>query len=1237
MLRMTPLPARRYALLRWPNSNCFLRWFVLVTMPLPRVYFPPTYAMHFAVGCMLVSGSAAATMPEASAKRSFDLPSGEAAAVFKQFIAQSRVQLLYVADDATSVRTNAVKGEFTPREAIDRILAGTSLIAVQTDSGSIAVKTLAPQVRPGISPTPIPPPAKPAEPAANPRNQTNAPQTPMKSPKLLSILSLLAFGAAEASAQTAPVAPATSETVELSPFMVTSEKDAGYYGANSMSGTRMNTKLEDIGASISVVTKEQMIDLALLNMDDIFAYEAGTEGTATFTDFAFDRNQVAIDNTQFNPLSANRIRGIGAANVSFGNFETSGRTPIDALDVDAVEIGRGPNSTVFGIGNSSGTVNTVRSSANLSRNRSQVSARVDSFDGYRTSLDLNRVLTPGKLAVRGTAVAQREGFQLKPSGVLTERFSGMVRWQPFKTTTIAGSYLYYHSYGNRPNTTTPRESISAWREVGSPTWDPLTNSATLNGVTSVGVQNYFSRTGVYTGNSIFMIDPSGFMWWGMNSAQGRNLQGMNVDPTGYRVTQPLVIDYPALTSKAIYDWSRINLGAPNRTDDKNEIASILIDQSLFTTRRQSAFVQLGWFREKTDRLTRNVVGNLTQSILTVDVNKNLPDGRPNPGFLRPFIGLNHTLNLNALDRDTYRAQLAYKLDFSRDQNWKRWLGQHEVGAFYEYKDYRSWSRAYEEVVISDHAWLNKAVRSGAASSGLPMGTTVGRPYPFLYLGDNQGQNVEYAPADYKVGTYPITTTLNPGGQWVTESALIAPAWNSGSISWTELKTRGVTLQNRFLKNRIVTTFGLRHDARYSRPGSQPALNPDGYTVDEGSFLRWAPGDWTLGKGPTRTSGVVVKPTRWLSVYANKSQSFQPAPLATDIYLRPLPDPSGHGEDYGFMLNLFAGKLVVRANQYTTKQVKSRNSNVAIFASRLIGVDRPSGVGAEPPAGQSYQLGPIATGWVQRAAVAKGETLTSDEINARVAAIMQVPVSFLNPFRVGQSGTSDQIARGRELEINYNPTKFWTMKMNVTESETIQANIGRELAQYLSDRMKVWPTIMDPELGVPWFTHAYGSGVAVNTTAAVSVEQAIRAPLALQLASEGLSNPQIRKYRVNAMTNLRLAGLTDHRVLKRINVGGALRWEDKGAIGYWGKQRLPAVITEYDPYQPIYDKAHLYVDAFAGYRTRFGDKVNATFQLNVRNLTEGGRLQPIVADPDGSISAWRIVSRRQFIFTTTFDF
>jgi hypothetical protein len=173
-----------------------------------------------------------------------------------------------------------------------------------------------------------------------------------------------------------------------------------------------------------------------------------------------------------------------------------------------------------------------------------------------------------------------------------------------------------------------------------------------------------------------------------------------------------------------------------------------------------------------------------------------------------------------------------------------------------------------------------------------------------------------------------------------------------------------------LNDRVVTTFGLRHDARYSRVGTAPLLNRDGYTVNEASFLTWAPSDWTLGKGPTRTAGIVVKPLRWLSVYANKSDSFQPANVNTDVYLRKLTDPTGKGEDYGIMLNLFAGKVVVRANQYTTTQTKSRNGNVGIFASRLITIDRPSGLGSDLPAGFTFQLRSQATGWVRRLRKAK---------------------------------------------------------------------------------------------------------------------------------------------------------------------------------------------------------------------------------------------------------------------------
>src|SRR4051812_11600099 len=158
------------------------------------------------------------------------------------------------------------------------------------------------------------------------------------------------------------------EAVVLSPFTVTAN-NKGYYSANTMSGTRFNTKLDDLASSITVMTKGQMSDFAMLDMNDVFLYVAGTEGTGTYTDFSMDRNGSVGDNVQNNPTQANRVRGIAAANISLGNIETMGRVPIDPLNVESIEISRGPNANVFGLGNPSGTVNQVPVSANLNRNR----------------------------------------------------------------------------------------------------------------------------------------------------------------------------------------------------------------------------------------------------------------------------------------------------------------------------------------------------------------------------------------------------------------------------------------------------------------------------------------------------------------------------------------------------------------------------------------------------------------------------------------------------------------------------------------------------------------------------------------------------------------------------------------------------------------------------------------------------------------------------------------------------
>src|SRR4051812_24762662 len=64
-------------------------------------------------------------------------------------------------------------------------------------------------------------------------------------------------------------APGSDGVVALSPFEVNSNTK-GYYASSTMSGTRFNTKLEDLASSVTVITKEQMSDFAMLDINDLF-------------------------------------------------------------------------------------------------------------------------------------------------------------------------------------------------------------------------------------------------------------------------------------------------------------------------------------------------------------------------------------------------------------------------------------------------------------------------------------------------------------------------------------------------------------------------------------------------------------------------------------------------------------------------------------------------------------------------------------------------------------------------------------------------------------------------------------------------------------------------------------------------------------------------------------------------------------------------------------------------------
>ena len=108
---------------------------------LVRPAFPS--ASHF---CLALIWSVFFCLPlfaqtQATAERMFNLPADTAEKTLKLFSQQSGRALIMGAAAVNGVRTNEVKGEFTPRHALDRMLANTGLEAVEdAKSGSLGVR-----------------------------------------------------------------------------------------------------------------------------------------------------------------------------------------------------------------------------------------------------------------------------------------------------------------------------------------------------------------------------------------------------------------------------------------------------------------------------------------------------------------------------------------------------------------------------------------------------------------------------------------------------------------------------------------------------------------------------------------------------------------------------------------------------------------------------------------------------------------------------------------------------------------------------------------------------------------------------------------------------------------------------------------------------------------------------------------------------------------------------------------
>ena len=1112
-----------------------------------------------------------------------------------------------------------------------------------------------------------------------------------------------------AAKRAAEASNAAGDTITLSPFEVVSES-TGYFQSNTMSGTRLNSKIEDLGQSITVMTKEQMNDFAMLNINDVFDYMASTEGTSTYSDFVVDRTGAVTDNVTFEPNNANRVRGLGNANIAFNNIATTGRVPVDRLWLDSIELSRGPNANIFGLGNSAGTVNQVPATANMSRNFARVEARADSHDGWRGSLDVNRVLLRNKLALRGSLAQQHTGFVRKPSGEDARRLSLQVKAQPFEKTTLALSWYNYRNVGTRPNFTTPRDNITAWIAAGRPAWDPVTRLITLNGVTygqgASGTLAAGSTTAITTlpsyfnnspsdGRSIIRVgtagDPLYFSTPVVTSttdplaAVNNNVRYVATSAVNsYGAAQPLFASYAALSDKSIYDWENVNLMAANKQWDDVNTYLAQLDQVFISTPKQMLAAQVAYMREDAKQIQDLPLGpasvNGVIGEIYADPNTRNLDGSPNPYFGRPYLRSKEPyLRERPVLWETTRAQLAYKLDFAKDEGWSKWLGTQQLLGYYEYKDQKDAHYAWRRTPKSgNYAWLQQQF-----NAGIPLAnrTTGGNTYPSsnnhmriyeqYYVGSTPGGGVQYAPARFPEGATVPFVWGNTGG-FHSDPVVVGytPSPDgSGGGRQTIVKTQGGVLQSTFLGGKLVTTFGRRKDKVSDRNKVFATLTPDLLSFDYAASERYTDGStWRLAQGETKTASFVVRPFRDLrflrnqvsngrgigrflaeavtsfSPFYNKSDSFIPQGPAVDLFLRPLPNQTGTSRDYGFWMSFLDGKVSLRYTHYRTDQINLRNGDISTIAQRVL---RADGLNAA----DRWALQDRATDWVRQL----NPSFTDAQVKAEVARTMglsQEQIDGLeNAIANGRlSAIQDYVSKGDELEINLNLSRAWTLSGSATKTVATNQNAGSTIEEWIAERMPIWESVEDPRFPDParpgrnmrW-RYITGSaytafGYDGTNSAATNYTTFVEGPLAVYRQLEGRPRPQMAKYNFRFSTRYQFSGITENKILRNVTTGGAVRWIDKKAIGFLGVQSLPAKITALDPNRPVYTPAETQIDLFVAYRTRlFRDKVRANFQLNVRNVGEkGGGLLPTAVFPDGTPLAYRIIDPRQFILSASFE-
>jgi len=261
------------------------------------------------------------------------------------------------------------------------------------------------------------------------------------------------------------------DVYELSPFEVSTEGSDGYSATETLGGTRIRTDYRDLATPLTAVTAQFLEDTASNDNQSLLNYTTNTEVGGLYGNFGGMGNDQGIGDRSklISPNSNTRVRGLDTADNTRNFFLTE--IPWDSFNVDRVEIQRGPNSILFGVGSPAGIINATTIVAQMNGNTGKLENRFSQFNSNRLVADYNVEVIDDVFAVRVAALFNDEKFRQKPAFNKDERFFVTATYQnkviPVEWADkmiLRASFENGDVESNNPRILPPYDGITLWFE-----------------------------------------------------------------------------------------------------------------------------------------------------------------------------------------------------------------------------------------------------------------------------------------------------------------------------------------------------------------------------------------------------------------------------------------------------------------------------------------------------------------------------------------------------------------------------------------------------------------------------------------------------------------------------------------------------------------------------------------------------------------------------------------------------